>query len=155
VEAGRSCPSKSFPTVYFFIAKDVYRFIKEHFADQFRLLPEALPRHQSIVDGQDKWINSTALKEASASPPRSVKTPEPAPHLPLFALSTPSNKAIRSAQSTPHSRSPGSPLTALQFMRRAEMVASANGRPTTPTKNPVSKVKTGAPRTPALSTWRP
>lgn len=105
------------------------RFIKDHFADAFRLLPDASPPQYG--SREEKWINSATLAQASEniSPAGPPKTPEPqGPYLPSFALSTPSGT---SPQSIKGSSSPGSPLHALQFIRRAEM-DSLSYRPETP-----------------------
>lgn len=110
------------------------RFIKDHFADAFRLLsmPENSPPRMGSKE--EKWINSSTLGQAAEiiSPPRPPKTPEPKdPFLPSFALSTPSGKSPHSLKTSP---SPGSPLHALQFIRRVEM-ADLSYRPETPTRS--------------------
>ena len=121
------------------------RFIKDHFADAFRLLPESPPRFGSR---EEKWINSSSLSQA-VQIPEPPRTPEPKnPYIPSFALSTPSGASPRSIKSS----SPGSPLTALQFIRRADR-ESPLLRPETPTK---SSRSTGVPATPArVPVWRP
>jgi hypothetical protein len=109
------------------------RFIQTHFADMFRLLPEPMP---FIGSREEKWISSSTLLEAPeliSTPARDTKTPEPSSGgilLPSFALSTPSG---RSPQSIKTHSSPGSPLTALQFLRRVDGEDSFL-RPGTPLK---------------------
>ena len=109
------------------------RFIQTHFADMFRLLPEPMPY---IGSREEKWISSSTLLEAPeliSTPVRDPKTPEPSSGgtlLPSFALSTPSGKSPQSIKT--HS-SPGSPLTALQFLRRVDGEESFL-RPATPLK---------------------
>jgi hypothetical protein len=96
------------------------RFIQTHFADMFRLLPEQMPYPGSR---EEKWISSSTLLEAPeliSTPARDSATPEPSSggmFFPSFALSTPSGKSPQSIKT--HS-SPGSPLTALQFLRRVD-----------------------------------
>ncbi|PIL36723.1 transporter [Ganoderma sinense ZZ0214-1] len=113
--------------------QELSRFIKDHFADAFRLLsvPENTPPRMGSKE--EKWISSSTLGQAAEiiSPPRPPKTPEPKdPYLPSFALSTPSGRSPQSLKTSP---SPGSPLHALQFIRRAEM-ADLSYRPETPTR---------------------
>lgn len=101
----------------------VCRFIKDHFADSFRIVPgpESPPRPGSQ---NERWISSATLLEAreSISPPRAPLTPEPNPtFLPSFSLVTPSGHSPKSFKSlSPPSLRGSSPLTPLQFMRRAE-----------------------------------
>ena len=97
------------------------RFIQTHFADMFRLLPEPMPY---LGSKEEKWISSSTLLEAPeliSTPARDNETPEPSGGgmvFPSFALSTtPSGKSPQSIKT--HS-SPGSPLTALQFLRRVD-----------------------------------
>jgi len=102
----------------------------------FRLLPEAMPY---IGSREEKWISSSTLLEAPeliTTPPRDPKTPEPGSGssgmlLPSFALSSPSGKSPQSMKT--HS-SPGSPLTAIQFLRRVDGEDSFL-RPATPLKS--------------------
>jgi hypothetical protein len=104
-----------------------YRFIRNHFADSFRMLSDAAP---NIGSREEKWISSNTLLEAAEiTPPRPPKTPEPT-GVPTFVFSTPGG---RSPQSMKTSSSPGSPLTPMQFMRRADRDA-VGVRPSTPTK---------------------
>ncbi|KAI0306919.1 hypothetical protein B0F90DRAFT_1683521 [Multifurca ochricompacta] len=112
---------------------ELSKFIQTHFADMFRLFPEPMPY---LGSREEKWISSSALLEAPEliTPPRAraPKTPEPGSGgvlLPSFALSTPSG---RSPQSIKTHSSPGSPLTALQFLRRVDEDSFL--RPSTPTK---------------------
>src|SRR6266702_6912400 len=97
----------------------------------FRLLPEPMPH---LGSREEKWISSSTLLEAPEliTPPRPPRTPEPGSggiSLPSFALSTPSGRSPQSIQT--HS-SPGSPLTALQFLRRVDGEGGLV-RPSTPT----------------------
>jgi hypothetical protein len=110
------------------------RFIETHFADMFRLLPEPMPY---LGSREEKWISSSTLLEAPeliTTPARDPKTPEPnsgGALLPSFALSSSSGKSPQSIKT--HS-SPGSPLTALQFLRRVDGEESFL-RPATPLKS--------------------
>ncbi|TCD70502.1 hypothetical protein EIP91_003263 [Steccherinum ochraceum] len=45
---------------------ELSKFIKDHFADAFRLLPESPPR---LGSREEKWINSSTLSQASAQIP--------------------------------------------------------------------------------------
>ncbi|KAJ3812916.1 hypothetical protein F5876DRAFT_74375 [Lentinula aff. lateritia] len=133
---------------------ELSKFIRDHFADSFRLLaaPDSPGMHAS---GEERWISSATLLEEREqnTPPGPPRTPEPrGPLLPSFSLSTPSGHSPQSMMSTPSTR--GSPLTPLQFMRRAEPEAPFFARPETPTKSP-SRPRT-IPTTPARqSIWRP
>jgi len=136
---------------------ELSKFIKTHFADMFRLLPDTVPHFGSK---EEKWISSVTLLEAPEilkTPPHPPRTPEPkgSPSaIPSFALSTPSGRSPQSFKSSP---SPGSPLAPLQFMRRADVDAPGLlMRPATPSKSPMFRPRTivhGTPvRTPA---WKP
>ncbi|KAK0206318.1 hypothetical protein DFS33DRAFT_578831 [Desarmillaria ectypa] len=139
---------------------ELSKFIRSHFADSFRLLTESPP---PMGHREEKWISSATLLEAPElaevgnetvfSPPLPPRTPEPHnSFLPSFALSTPSGKSPHSIKSTPSSK--GSPLTPLQFMRRADPETSYL-RPTTPFKPSASHSRTKA-YTPSRNTvWRP
>ncbi|KAF9263597.1 hypothetical protein L218DRAFT_1033837 [Marasmius fiardii PR-910] len=131
---------------------ELSKFIRDHFADSFRLLNES-----SLPSREEKWISSATLLEAvTTSPPRAPRTPEPKefpPLLPSFALQTPSGQSPRSLLSTPSTK--GSPLTPLQFMRRAEPDAPLL-RPETPSKPPGSSRTHIIPSTPGRQgVWRP
>jgi hypothetical protein len=123
-----------FSSVYFIAEHEHGRFIETHFADMFRLLPEPMPY---VGSREEKWISSSTLLEAPeliTTPPRDPKTPEPSSGgtlLPSFALSSPSGKSPQSVKT--HS-SPGSPLTALQFLRRVDGEDSFL-RPATPLRS--------------------
>lgn len=129
------------------------RFIHDHFADSFRLLQESPPRYGMH---EEKWISSATLLEAPAfkSPPLPPRTPEPkVPFVPSFSLLTPSGQSPQSIRSSPSTK--GSPLTPLQFMRRAEPDSSLL-RPVTPSKAPQRNKNTNNTHTPARnSVWRP
>jgi hypothetical protein len=109
------------------------RFIQTHFADMIRLLPEPMPY---LGSKEEKWISSSTLLEAPeliGTPVRDMQTPEPSNGsvlLSSFVRSTPSGKSPQSIKT--HS-SPGSPLTALQFLRRVDGDDSFL-RPATPLK---------------------
>ncbi|KAF8270996.1 hypothetical protein EI94DRAFT_1721674 [Lactarius quietus] len=110
---------------------ELSKFIQTHFADMLRLLPEPMPY---LGSREEKWISSSTLLEAPEliTPPRPPRTPEPGSggtSLPSFALPTPSG---RSPQSINTHSSPGSPLTALQFLRRVDGEGGL-ARPSTPT----------------------
>ncbi|KAG6832903.1 hypothetical protein H0H92_004787 [Tricholoma furcatifolium] len=112
---------------------ELSKFIRDHFADSFRILPESPPR---FGNPEEKWISSTTLLEAPAeiTPPVPPRTPEPTvPFVPAFSLSTPSGQSPRSLHSPSNSPSTkGSPLTPLQFIRRADVDSIL--RPGTPSK---------------------
>ncbi|KAG0705411.1 hypothetical protein DFH29DRAFT_276372 [Suillus ampliporus] len=133
--------------------QELSKFIKDHLADIFRIIPpESPPKFGSPRFGsrEEKWINSATLLEApeivTTPPPR---TPEPrGPFLPSFTISTPGTHSPHSVMSTPSS---GSPLAPLQFMRRAGPDAI---RPVTPSKP--HRPRTSIPNTPARhNLWRP
>ncbi|TFK43210.1 hypothetical protein BDQ12DRAFT_674586 [Crucibulum laeve] len=133
---------------------ELSKFIKDHFADSFRLLPESPPRTGTQ---EEKWISSASLlKEGDTEmPPQPPRTPEPSiPFVPSFSLSTPSGHSPRSVRSSPSTK--GSPLTPLQFMRRAEMDTTSIIRPVTPSKSSL-RTRTTPSHTPASrnSIWRP
>jgi hypothetical protein len=128
------------------------RFIQTHFADMFRLFPEPIPY---LGSRQEKWISSSTLLEAPeliSTPPRTPQTPEPGSgdaSLPSFSLSTssPSGRSPRTIQT--HS-SPGSPLTALQFLRRVDGEDSFL-RPSTPSKSSTLRSQSRAQSRASLS----
>jgi hypothetical protein len=133
--------------------QELSKFIKDHFADIFRIIPpESPPKFGSPRFGsrEEKWISSATLLEApeivTTPPPR---TPEPrGPFLPSFTISTPGAHSPHSMKSTPSS---GSPLAPLQFLRRADPDAM---RPVTPSKP--HRPRTSIPNTPARhNLWRP
>ncbi|KAG2339873.1 hypothetical protein BDR05DRAFT_967479 [Suillus weaverae] len=133
--------------------QELSKFIKDHFADIFRIIPpESPPKFGSPRFGsrEEKWISSATLLEApeivTTPPPR---TPEPrGPFLPSFTISTPGAHSPHSVKSTPSS---GSPLAPLQFLRRADPDAM---RPVTPSKP--HRPRTSIPNTPARhNLWRP
>ncbi|KAG2370064.1 hypothetical protein BDR07DRAFT_1476598 [Suillus spraguei] len=133
--------------------QELSKFIKDHFADIFRIIPpESPPKFGSPRFGsrEEKWISSATLLEApeivTTPPPR---TPEPrGPFLPSFTISTPGAHSPHSMKSTPSS---GSPLASLQFLRRADPDAM---RPVTPSKP--HRPRTNISNTPARhNLWRP
>ncbi|GLB33542.1 putative growth-arrest-specific protein [Lyophyllum shimeji] len=139
---------------------ELSKFIKDHFADSFRLLPDSPPRPGAQ---EEKWISSATLLETPAevgSPPAPPRTPEPTvPFVPSFSLSTPTGQSPRSLNSPSNSPSAkGSPgLTPLQFIRRADMETIL--RPVTPSR-PSSALRprntaAQAPTPARNSVWRP
>jgi len=128
-----------------------HRFIKDHFADSFRLMPDSPPR---VGAREEKWISSATLTEAPETPPLSPRTPEPkVPFVPSFSLSTPSGQSPQSLKSSPSTK--GSPLTPLQFIRRADSDAPVL-RPVTPSKPSILRTRNTITHTPARSSvWRP
>ncbi|KAG2158918.1 uncharacterized protein EDB93DRAFT_1325023 [Suillus bovinus] len=133
--------------------QELSKFIKDHFADMFRIIPpESPPKFGSPRFGsrEEKWISSATLLEA----PEIVTTPPPCtpeprgPFLPSFTISTPGAHSSHSVKSTPSS---GSPLAPLQFLRRADPDAM---RPVTPSKP--HRPRKSIPNTPARhNLWRP
>lgn len=133
------------------IADTTPRFIKTHYADIFRLLPESPTRQ---AHKEEKWISSATLLEAPENDenveavPEPPGTPEPIlPFVPSFSISTPSGQSPKSLKTTP---STGSPLTPLQFMRRADADAPIL-LPVTPSKPPsnINQRARTTPNTPA------
>ncbi|KAM6495594.1 hypothetical protein JOM56_008300 [Amanita muscaria] len=139
-------------------------FITDHFADSFRIMgdSDALPIKG---DTKEKWINAATLLESDEKendsqglvPPKPPSTPEPklSPGIPSFAITTPTGRSPQSI-SSPSTKS-GSPLTPMQFIRRADFDL-ATGRPVTPSRPPTRA--RNAPPTPSHSTnkhgvWRP
>ncbi|CAK5262959.1 unnamed protein product [Mycena citricolor] len=153
--------------------QELSKFIKDHFADSFRLMSEndSPPRGSA----EPKWISSaTLLEEESFSAPTAVantyhanpytppRTPEPRHGVPKFQLVTPEGKNPQSITSSPGSKN-GSPLTPLQFIRRADPTLSSTGlafpaRPGTPSK-PMShasmRTRTMSNTPVRNSVWRP
>ncbi|CDO74091.1 hypothetical protein BN946_scf185043.g141 [Trametes cinnabarina] len=131
---------------------ELSKFIKDHFADAFRLLPDASPPR--LGAREEKWISSASLAQAveTLTPPHPPRTPEPKEGMiPSFALSTPNGTSPKSIKGSPGS---GSPLHALQFIRRAERDPSTY-RPETPTRSSRSGI-TSVLNTPARQpAWRP
>ncbi|KDR83400.1 hypothetical protein GALMADRAFT_56704 [Galerina marginata CBS 339.88] len=130
---------------------ELSRFIKDHFADSFRIAPESPPRLGSQAE---KWISSATLLE-TLEPETPPRTPEPQlPFVPSFSLMTPSGQSPHSLTSSPSNK--GSPLTPLQFMRRADLEHSTGLlRPATPSKTPLRN-RTSITNTPSRnSIWRP
>ncbi|KAI0092594.1 hypothetical protein BDY19DRAFT_925147 [Irpex rosettiformis] len=131
---------------------ELSKFIKEHFADAFRVLPlSESPPHQRAQG--EKWISSITLAQAMSdkaqSPPLPPRTPEPQlPFIPTFALSTPSGTSPRTIKTS----SPGSPLHAMQFIRRADR-DSIPARPETPSK--ITRPATSLSHNRRQPVWRP
>ncbi|KAJ7047629.1 hypothetical protein C8F04DRAFT_1059531 [Mycena alexandri] len=133
---------------------ELSKFIKDHFADSFRLFSDSPPRPG--VGGEAKWISSATLLEAAEpeTPPRSPRTPEPHGSVPSFSLLTPTGNSPHSLKSSPSNK--GSPLTPLQFMRRAEPDAvPLLASPSKPSSHHRTRT-TSTIHTPARnSVWRP
>ncbi|EJD53761.1 hypothetical protein AURDEDRAFT_110516 [Auricularia subglabra TFB-10046 SS5] len=134
---------------------ELSKFIKNHFVNLYRLMPE--PTTVQKPSQEEKWISSTTLLQTGETPGgaeegwKPPKTPEPrTPHMPSFSLSTPNGTSPRSIPS-----SGGSPLTPLQFMRRAEEHLVLP--PATPGRSPsrMKKAAPSVPSTPARPVWRP
>lgn len=143
------------------------RFIKDHFAHLFRLMPAV---ESPAASKEERWISSSTLLETpeegspkvllNASPPvRPPSTPEPK-HSYRGSRSPPTftsplrGFSPRSAQSG----SPAihvSPLTPLQFIRRAEPELPRSSTPTR-AKSPPTNQKTtpGAGNVPGALIWR-
>ncbi|KAJ7095138.1 hypothetical protein B0H15DRAFT_880934 [Mycena belliarum] len=134
---------------------ELSKFIKDHFADSFRLFEDSPPRPGA---GEVKWISSTTLLEAAVEsddiPPQPPRTPEPhGSSVPSFSLITPSGNSPQSLKSSPSNK--GSPLTPLQFIRRADPDAVPL-HPVTPSKQPSHHRTRKTSSTPARNTvWRP
>ncbi|KAF8640093.1 hypothetical protein AX17_001331 [Amanita inopinata Kibby_2008] len=140
-------------------------FIEDHFAESFRIMHDSPPK---VGAKEEKWISSVALLEQAEEnptppqglvPPRPPSTPEPsaANFLPSFAITTPTGRSPHSISSP--STKGGSPLTPMQFIRRADYDPTTH-RPLTPSKPPPRA--RNAPPTPTPSNhntkqgvWRP
>lgn len=131
---------------------ELSKFIQDHFAESFRIAPESPPRFGSSQG--EKWISSATLLESQESEnPAPPRTPEPThPFLPSFSLVTPSGQSPHSLKSSPSTK--GSPLTPLQFMRRAEVDLSLL-RPATPSKTPLRSRVSNANTPSRTAIWRP
>ncbi|KAF6762580.1 hypothetical protein DFP72DRAFT_987076 [Ephemerocybe angulata] len=146
---------------------ELSKFIKDHFAESFRLMPESPPRGSGGKQQEEKWISSATLLEQTEQtdspqfpPPPPPKTPEPTgPFVPSFSLLTPSGQSPRSILSSPGT--PGSnkgtstaSLTPMQFIRRADPTDPTLLRPITPSKP--SSLSRNPPVTPSRgAVWRP
>ncbi|KAH7105684.1 hypothetical protein BKA62DRAFT_826937 [Auriculariales sp. MPI-PUGE-AT-0066] len=122
---------------------ELSRFIKNHFASLYRMLPEVEdPLRRSIV-ARALGCNgdSCRRRDLAAAQDPEPKSPPTSTGVPSFSLSTPSGASALSLPS-----SGGSPLTPLQFMRRAD-----EGTPPTPggsmTRSPRKALVSG-PATP-------
>ena len=140
------------------------RFIQTHLADVFRLLPEPMPY---VGSREEKWISSSTLLEAPeliSTPARDNETPEPSSGgmlFPPFALSTPGSIG-KSPQSIKTHSSPGSPLTALQFLRRVDgedsfLRAATPFKSSTPRSSGRASLPPGSVRSPnnRAPVWKP
>ncbi|KAG8735082.1 hypothetical protein FRC12_018228 [Ceratobasidium sp. 428] len=120
---------------------ELSKFIKDHFAHLFRLLPIAsTPPHISQHEGP-RWISSATLQEDTESTPTKPSrqnspkpvTPEPrrapsrASPSPGISFHTPTGISPHAGTGSAHS----SPLTPIQFMRRADD-SGPRARPTSP-----------------------
>ncbi|EMD41096.1 hypothetical protein CERSUDRAFT_111672 [Gelatoporia subvermispora B] len=132
---------------------ELSKFIKEHFADAFRILPDNSPSSPRLRSREEKWISSTSLTHAAENLSNGLpRTPEPgSPSVPTFSLLTPSGTSPKSVKTA---SSPSSPLTPLQFLRRADRESPVY-RPDTPSRSSRSG-RTSALNTPARPpVWRP
>ncbi|KAF8665600.1 hypothetical protein AX16_000057 [Volvariella volvacea WC 439] len=137
--------------------QELSKFIRDHFAESFRLVPES-PQSGT----EEKWISAmTLLEQAEAEAeqegdtvPEPPRTPEPkSGFVPSFTLSSPNGRSPGSITSNPTTPK-GSPLAPIQFMRRADPELLL--RPGTPTKPPLTRSRSPAPAGPARnSVWRP
>jgi len=130
---------------------ELSKFIKDHFAESFQIAVPESPRH----GGQEqRWISSATLLEApeleNFPPPPPPRTPDPTFAMPSFSLMTPSGQSPRSLKSSPSIH--GSPLTPLQYIRRAEP-DNALLRPVTPSKTSLRSRPIHTPSRPSV--WRP
>ena len=92
------------------------RFIKDHFSDLFRVLPETPPRPGS--NSKERWISAASLRNGGTEDGNSSGSPDSITrNVPSFAISTPDG-----SQKSGSPRS--SPLTPIQFIRRADTSAS-------------------------------
>jgi hypothetical protein len=139
------------------ISAATYRFIQNHFADSFKLHTDSPPSMLG-KNQEEKWISAATLLDPStqsATPqPEPPKTPEPkGPFIPSFSLLTPTGHSPRSIPSSSPSLKTGSPLTALQYMRKAG--PDPNLRPGTPTKAPLRARNTPTANIGRPGVWRP
>ncbi|KAH6915417.1 hypothetical protein BKA70DRAFT_576347 [Coprinopsis sp. MPI-PUGE-AT-0042] len=137
--------------------QELSKFIQNHFADSFKLHTDSPP---SVLgkNQEEKWISSATLLDSSMQsatpPPEPPKTPEPkGPFIPSFSLLTPTGHSPRSIPSSSPSLKTGSPLTALQYMRKAG--PDPNLRPGTPTKAPLRARNTPTANIGRPGVWRP
>ncbi|KAG8687608.1 hypothetical protein FRC09_013393 [Ceratobasidium sp. 395] len=120
---------------------ELSKFIKDHFAHLFRLLPiTSTPPHISQHEGP-RWISSATLQEDTENTPTKPSrqnspkpvTPEPrrapsrASPSPGISFHTPTGISPHAGTGSAHS----SPLTPIQFMRRADD-SGPRARPTSP-----------------------
>ncbi|KDQ20724.1 hypothetical protein BOTBODRAFT_50789 [Botryobasidium botryosum FD-172 SS1] len=150
---------------------ELSKFIKDHFAHLFRIMPPGSPPNVN-ASREERWISSSTLLE-TPEPPTITATPS-ADEPPYRPPSTPEPKnrpqGGRSSHLSPHSlsptvpfllpRSPVSPLAPLQFIRRADVAELT--RPSSPLAgrsaqrtarlSPAPPIRNGPPRSPS---WRP
>ncbi len=159
----------SYPSGFLFVSAFLItdyesgRFIQTHFADMFRLLPEPMPY---LASREEKWISSSTLLEAPeliSTPTRDNQSPEPSGGgmlFPSFALST-STPGGKSPQSFKTHSSPGSPLTALQFLRRVDgeenfLRSTTPFKSSTPHRSGRTSLPPGSIRSPnRTQVWKP
>ena len=117
------------------------RFIKDHFADLFRMIPES----PNTGTKKEKWISASTLKIEGPS----LDSPgSPVPFLPSFAISTPDGSLTQPFQAN---LSVGSPLTPMQFLRRVDEPPELSL--SSPSLALSSKSNPGMPTKPIV--WRP
>ncbi|KAF7313589.1 Growth arrest-specific 2-like [Mycena chlorophos] len=136
--------------------QELSKFIGDHFAESFRLFSDSPPRPGGA---EPKWISSATLLEdtEAESPPRAPQTPEPQA-VPTFSLITPNGNSPHSLKSSPSTK--GSPLTPLQFMRRAEPDAMPPASPSKIHHHPHNthvrtRTTSTTPAAQRNSIWRP
>jgi hypothetical protein len=124
------------------------RFINDHFADLFRLMPLDA---QSQGAREEKWISSATLLEA----PENADTTSAAPHtlecspmIPSISLNTPSTRTSQPLKSAAVNDTSPPALTPLQFMRRADPDAPVI--PVTPSKAPGPRARIVTPNAPGV-----
>lgn len=115
---------------------ELSKFIRRHFADQFRILPPGPltpPIHR-----EEPWISSATLLKAAGSPLQAAVSPLSSPSAlsPPFAdPKTPSptthaDMSSSSLLSLASPSSPGSPLASIQFLRKADEFGRLSQSPT-------------------------
>lgn len=133
---------------------ELSKFIQDHFAESFCLMPES-PPHPGVKE-EKLWISSASLLEQTeSSPGHPPRTPEPIMPIPQSTIRTPTRRSPRSIKSSPSVK--GSPLTPMQFTRRVDVDVLL--RPATPTKPPRTRNATSHTHTlhrnSRNTVWRP
>ncbi|CAE6424512.1 unnamed protein product [Rhizoctonia solani] len=146
---------------------ELSKFIKDHFADLFRLIPATVTSPpQAPPETAPKWISSATLLEDSDQTPRRPRsalgkpgTPEPkrapsraspSPGIGAPTFKTPPGMGPNAGTGSSHS----SPLTPIQFMRRVED-QGPRARPTSPLSRTTVRARGQQPLGPSRPlTWR-